>query len=501
MKKILTIILDGFGMREDRYGNAIKNAGMTNFINLWNNYPHCLLKASEEYIGLPEGQPGYSELGHTIIGAGRSITNKYRDAQENIDQEKLRNNEKYTEMISYLKKHPENNLHIITLISDGGITSHINFLLELIQIIKKESITNTIYIDAISDGVDTSRKKVLEYLEKLNDVLDDQTKISTLCGRYYALCTDNNYKKTKIYYDALFKGDGVSASNLKNIINTCYINKITDEYIPPIKTKDYSPIMNDDIIFFADYNKFSHKQLFNALTDPIFDRFELYRLSNNVFSLYEINKELNKNYFYEPKPLKNTLTSYLSALGLTQAKIMESIKKDSMIYCLDGFTEKEYKDCDVYVLDTPKTERADKKPEMNCLSVAKATIKCMEKDYDFITVNFANPDIVGKTGNYQATVNSLQAIDVCLGKIIEVAQDNFYKIIIVGSHGKADTIINRENEIVTKNTLSPVPFIITDKKVKLKNGSIKSVAPTILKYLDIAPPKEMKETELLFDNE
>ena len=171
-----------------------------------------------------------------------------------------------------------------------------------------------------------------------------------------------------------------------------------------------------------------------------------------------------------------------------------------MTYYLSGERDLELNNCDEYCIPTPKVDSFDQKPEMDSLSIAKTVIKCMEKDYDFILVNFANPDEVGHTGNYQATINGLQAIDVCLGKILEVADENFYKVIIVSSHAKADTIIDRQNNIITKNTLSPVPFIIVDKKVKLNNGDLMSFAPTLLKYMDIAIPKEMKNTEILLDN-
>ena len=195
----------------------------------------------------------------------------------------------------------------------------------------------------------------------------------------------------------------------------------------------------------------------------------------------------------------HTLPEYISDLGLTQAHIFESVKESSMTYYLTGKRKLELKDCDRYIIPSPKVDSYDMKPEMDSLSIAKTVIKCMEKDYDFILVNFANPDEVGHTGNYQATINGLQAIDVCLGKILEIAEENFYKVIITSSHGKADTIVDRQNNIITKNTLSPVPFMIVDNKVKLKNGDLTSFAPTLLKYMDIALPKEMKNTEILLE--
>ena len=217
------------------------------------------------------------------------------------------------------------------------------------------------------------------------------------------------------------------------------------------------------------------------------------------YIVYEIDKSLSRNYFFESKVINHTLCEYLSELGLNQAHIYESVKTYSMSYFLNGEKNNEIENCDIFCVDSPVVDSFDMKPEMSSLAISKTAIECMEKDYDFILVNFANPDEVGHTGNYGATINGLQAVDICLGKILEVAEENFYKVVIISSHAKTDMIINRDNEIVTKNTTSPVPFIILDKKVKLNNGNLYSFAPTLLTYMDIAIPKEMKDTDILFN--
>jgi 2,3-bisphosphoglycerate-independent phosphoglycerate mutase len=260
-----------------------------------------------------------------------------------------------------------------------------------------------------------------------------------------------------------------------------------------------STLNKDDVLLFANFSKDNQYQILNSLTNKSFEYFNARKLDIKIYSFFEIDKTLNKNYFFEVDTHKNTLTEYLSDLGLTQAHIFESIKESSMTHFLQGERKLELKGCDKYIIPTPKVDSYDMKPEMDSLSIAKTAIKCMEKDYDFILVNFANPDEVGHTGNYQATINGLQAIDVCLGKIIDVAEENFYKIVIVSSHGNADTIIDRDNNVITQNTLSPVPFMIKDNKVKLNNGKLTDFAPTLLKYMDIAVPKEMKNSEILLN--
>lgn len=499
MKKILTIILDGFGMREDIYGNAIKNAGMNNFINLWNTYPHCLLKSSGKSVGLPEGQCSNSHYGHQIIGSGREITNKLSELNDIFKNNSLKYNPKYNEMIEMLKNNLNHNLHIIHLLSDGGVSSHMNHLKSFLAELKETNIKNNIYLHLISDGRDANKYSINNYIKEIKEYIINNIHIASVCGRYYALDETNDYKRTKMYYDLLFDGRGVNATNLSRVIDKCYEKKLSDEYLPPLKTKEFAPLDNNDVVMFLNFSKENQMQILNSICNKDFIEFNNYSTKLNIYSLYEIDGTINENYFFSLPTYSKTIPEYLSCLGLTQAHIYENIKGPSIRYYLNGGKYTKLENCDSYSIDSPYVDSFDVKPEMNALSVAKTVIKCMEKDYDFILANFANPDEVGHTGNYQATINGLQAIDVCLGKILEVAEENFYKVIITSGHAKADTIIDRQNNIVTKNTLSPVPLIITDKKIKLKNGSLTSFAPTLLSYMDIAIPKEMKDTEILLD--
>lgn len=499
MKKILTIILDGFGMREDIYGNAVKMAGMNNFINIWNNYPHCLLKSSGLSVDLPEDQCSSSELGHVLIGAGREVYGRLAQLNKAFKQNLFKDNEKYNDFIKQLKNDSTKNLHIIFMLSDGGVSSHIKHLKQLLEKLSEAKIDNNVYIHAISDGRDSDKRSLQKYLQDISGYCSVKTRIASVCGRYYALDETKDYKRTKMYYDLLVDGRGVDALNLTRVIDKCYEKKLSDAYLPPLKTQYMSTLNKGDVLFFANFSKDNQHQILNSLSNKSFEHFNARKLDINIFSFFEIDKTLNKNYLFEVDTHKNTLTEYLSNLGLTQAHIFESVKESSMTHFLQGERKLELKGCDKYIIPTPKVESFDMKPEMDSLSIAKTAIKCMEKDYDFILVNFANPDEVGHTGNYQATINGLQAIDVCLGKIMEVAEENFYKIVIVSSHGNADTIIDRDNNIITQNTLSPVPFMIKDSKVKLNNGKLTDFAPTLLKYMDITPPKEMKKSEILLE--
>lgn len=499
MKKILMIVLDGFGMREDIYGNAIKNAGMKNFINIWNNYPHCLLKASGSAVGLPEKQCSNSKLGHKIIGTGREINNKLTDTNDFFKKEKLKYNNKFNIMIKNLKDDLSKSLHITHLLSDGGVTSHISHLKCFLAILEENEIENNIFLHFVSDGRDVNRCSLKKYLAEISSYIKDNIYIASICGRYYALDETQDYRRTKVYYDLLFNGQGIAANHIERVIDKCYEKKIIDEFMPPLKTKQFDNIKNNDIFVMLNFDKENQTQLLETICNKDFIEFDTKEFTGEVYSLYEINESINNNYFLASPKYEKTLTEYLSILGLNQAYIFESIKGPSVSYYLNGERYLKLENCDFFSLESPIVDSFDTKPEMSSLAIAKTVVNCMEEDYDFVFVNFANPDEVGHTGNYPATINGLQAIDVCLSKILSVAEENFYKVIITSSHGKADTIIDRNNNIITKNTTSPVPFIIMDKRIKLKNGNLTSVAPTILKYMDIAIPKEMKKAEILIE--
>lgn len=499
MKKILTIILDGLGMREDVYGNAVKMAGMSNFINIWNNYPHCLLKANGEHVNLPDGQSSCTEIGHKIIGTGREIDNRLNEINGVLNKDNLKYNPRYSTMVDYLKRHPENKLHIITLLSDGGVSSHINHLHLFIKELNKSKIKNEVLIHGITDGRDSDKFSSYKYIKELSEDLSENIHLASLCGRYYALDKSKQYNRTKVFYDLLYNQKGIEALKVKIVIKKCYDRKLTDAFMPPIKTGEYQSIQEGDCVMFLNYSRDNQKQILEAMTSPDFIYFQTNNTKVKVFSLYEIDPKYSKGNFFNSKKYTNTLNEYLSKLGLTQAVVYESIREDAMTYYLNGERENKYDNCDLISVESPIVDSFDQKPEMNALTVAKTVIKCMEQDYDFIICNFANADEVGHTGNYQAVINGLQAIDVCLGKLIEVAEENFYKIVITSSHSNADTIINRNNEIITKNTLSPVPFVIMDNKISLKNGNLSSFTPTLLQYMDISIPKEMKNSEVLLE--
>ena len=500
MKKILTIIFDGFGIRDEENGNAVKAANMQNFDNLWKNYPHALLDASEEAVGLNVGQPGNSEVGHMTIGAGRILKQP-----EILVNEFLENPDLEDKNVSKLLSLKDKDIHIMGLCSDGNIHAGVDDFINMYKFLVNNGFTK-IHFHIITDGRDTKVNEAFKYIKMVQDEITKNNnvgEIASVCGRYYAMDRDENWARTKVYYDLVVNGVGVNALDVQKSINNSYEKNITDEFIKPIKTSN-SLVKNGDVLIWMNYRADRSKQILSTLVNfDTFDAFLVKGMSDlTVFSFFEIDKKIKTNTLVKKVEIKHPLGLYLSELDFTQARIAESEKYAHVTYFFDGGYDGKIEKCDKFHIASPAVATYDLKPEMSCVEVTKKVISAMNSDYDFILVNFANPDMVGHTGNMEAATKACMAIDLCLGKILERADDNFYKVILLADHGNADTMINSDGSICTTHTTSKVPFIIVDNKIKLKeSGSLVNVAPTILDYMDIAIPEEMKETDsLLIEN-
>ncbi len=502
MKKIITIILDGFGYREDVHGNAIKQAVMPNYDKFWNAYPHTLLRASEKSVGLPEGQFGNSEVGHMTIGAGKILRQKQLIATEELESDNFADNDNFIDLIEYAKEENKK-VHIMGLLSDGGVHAHIDHFIKMLEHLKKQEIEQ-IYFHPISDGRDTDVHSIMKCLTKLQIAINENKvgAIASLCGRYYAMDRDNHYDRIKLYYDLVTKGKGAKPIDINKAINACYAKKVTDEFLPPILLDSNGLIENGDVLIWMNYRTDRAKQILNALTNPNFDQFENEVNTINLYTLFEMDKSIKSKIFFKEEHTDNPLGLYLSKLGLTQARIAETEKYNHVTKFFDCEYTGTIKGCDKFLVPSPHVATYDLKPEMSALEVTKKVLNCLEKDYDFILVNYANPDMVGHTGNMNATIKALQIVDACLKKVFEAAENNFYTVILLADHGNADIMIDDNEQVVTTHTLSKVPFIIGDLKVKIRNdGNLSNVAPTILKYMDIALPDEMADTKNLFVEE
>lgn len=498
MKKVLTIVLDGFGYREEKHGNAVWDADPKNFLNLWNKYPHSLLWASEEPIGLLPGQFGNSEVGHMTIGAGRKLKQNIHRINEYL--ENMAEDEKYQQLLERVQTGGKA-IHIMGLFSDGLVHSDFNHFFKLYDRLVSDGVTS-IYFHLITDGRDTKTMEAYKYIRLLQKKIEKTNvgSIATICGRYYAMDRDNKLDRTKMYYDLVARGIGYASENLKETLALFYKKKITDEFLQPILLDKNGIIKDGDTVVWMNWRTDRAKQILDPLTHPNYNQFSSVIYNDLVvYSFVSIDKKIPTIAFLEDEKVENPLGIYLSKLGLTQARVAETEKYAHVTYFFDGEYNGTIENCAKVLVPSLKVKTYDLDPRMSAVEVTKKTVACMEKDIDFILVNFANPDMVGHTGNYDAAIKAVMTVDVCLGKLLEEAENNFYKVIVTADHGNIDTMLDDGNHPVTTHSLAKVPFIIVDHSIEMKaEGDLTNIAPTILEYMDIAKPKEMKETESLF---
>lgn len=479
MKPVLLCILDGVGIREEKLGNAFKNANTPNFDFLWENYPHAVLNASEEYVGLPKGQMGNSEVGHTNIGAGRIVYQSLELINKSFKNHEIDNNEKLLEIFSYVKKNNKK-LHIMGLTSDGGIHSHIDHLNGIISIAQKHGLEDKIFIHAITDGRDTLYNSSYSYIEKLKS-----QNIASISGRYYAMDRDKRYERTNLYFDTI-TGNNITNMSIKDYINNSYANNETDEFIKPALFIKDGKIEKDDALIWINFRPDRAIQIVNKIIS----------YGTKVLTMMKINNEISAPYLFSHEKIKNTLGEYLSNLGYTQARIAETEKYAHVTYFFDGGETLNLKGCDQILIPSPKVATYDLKPEMSAYEITDTLLAKID-NYDFIILNFANGDMVGHTGNYEKTIEAVEHVDNCLGKIINKINEKHGLLIITADHGNCDYMFDKEGNIITSHSLSVVPFIVMKKDLTLTNGNLSDIASTILELCNIDIPKEMTGKSLI----
>lgn len=503
MKKVIMVILDGFGITDEDKGNAIKQVNMDCFNQLYSDYPHSVLKAGGDSIGLPDDQYGDSEVGHLTIGAGKKVKQDITLCNEVLGSTLIEHNEKLLELLEITKK-KGGRLHLMGLVSDGGIHSDITYMKNFLNHLKALGV-ESLKFHAITDGRDTTPDSSISYLQELEEVMK-QNKfggISTVCGRYYAMDREENWDRIQVYTDLILSGKGVVIKSFEKGIKACYNREITDEFIVPIVIDEDAKIKDNDTIIWLNFRSDRSKQILTTLTDKNFNEYKIKSIKNlDVVTLLPIDGLKNVDYLIEGKEDIYSIGSYFSDLGLKQARIAETEKFRHATYYFNGGEKTKLKGCDNFLIDSVECESYAECPEMKAREITKQTIKCIEKDYDFILTNFANPDMLGHTGDIEACKVGLEVLDECLKEIVEAVDDNFYKLIITSDHGNIDEMLNSDGEAMKVHSMNPVPFIIRDKHVNLKHkGDITQIAPTIIKYMDIAIPKQMKSTRTLFNDE
>ena len=498
MKPVVLCILDGCGIREESDGNAFKNANKPNFDYLWNKYPHNTIEASGVYVGLPEGQMGNSEVGHSNMGAGRILYQSFERINNSIKTGEFFKNEELLDAINNCKKN-NSNLHICGMVSDGGIHSHINHLLAIIDLCKKEDFSN-VFIHVILDGRDTLPQAARPFLETLNKKIKETNigKILTIQGRYIVMNRDRDWSLTEEGYNAIINGESErKGKDVLEILDKEYQEGNTDEFIRPYVLENL-PVNDNDSLVLINFRSDRMIQLLRSLTDPEFKEFNRQRfLKNlNIYTMteYEIlDYEKKVHVIFKPEEIKNSIGEYISDLGYKQIRISEAEKRGHVTFYFSGCTDVVYKGEDRVIYDKDDVFTYDEKPDMRSSDITNTVIESINSHkYDLIVINYPNGDSLGHTGNYEKAIEGLEAVDKCLGRIIKETNLDEYTLIVTADHGNCEIMWEEDGTPNKAHTTSVVPFIICDDKLKLvSGGKLGDIAPTILKIMDLPIPKEM----------
>ncbi|KYD08101.1 2,3-bisphosphoglycerate-independent phosphoglycerate mutase [Heyndrickxia sporothermodurans] len=498
---VALIILDGFGLRQETKGNAVTHAKKPNFDRYWENYPHNTLTASGEAVGLPEGQMGNSEVGHLNIGAGRIVYQSLTRVNVAIREGEFVKNETFLQAIEHAKKNGTN-LHLFGLLSDGGVHSHINHLFALLKLAANEGLKN-VYVHAFLDGRDVGPKTAAKYIKETQEKMDEYGvgEFATISGRYYSMDRDKRWDRVEKSYRAMVYGEGPTYTDPLELVEDSYSHGIFDEFvIPSVITKEngeaVATIKDNDSVIFYNFRPDRAIQISNTFTNKDFRSFDRGpKHPKNLFfvCLTHFSETVDGYVAFKPVNLDNTLGEVLSQNGLKQLRIAETEKYPHVTFFMSGGREAEFPGETRILINSPKVATYDLKPEMSAYEVTDALLKEIEEDkQDAIILNFANPDMVGHSGMLEPTVKAIEAVDECLGRIVDLIIEKGGTAIITADHGNADEVVTLEGQPMTAHTTNPVPVIVTKKGIELRDGGILGdLAPTMLDLLGVQQPKEM----------
>ena len=506
MKKPLAlIIMDGFGLRKETEGNAIAAAKHPNLDRLWATCPHTQIGASGMDVGLPDGQMGNSEVGHTNMGAGRIVYQELTRITKSIEDGEYLSNPVLLHAMENAKK-PGAALHLMGLLSDGGVHSHIHHLFGFIEMAKKMGVEK-VYIHCFMDGRDVPPTSGAEYIEELQKELEKTGvgKIATVSGRYYAMDRDNRWERVVKAYDAMVNGEGVKAPDPAAMMRQSYADGVTDEFIVPAVVTEGAEVKSGDSVIFFNFRPDRARELTRTLVDPNFAGFErkkgFFPLTYICMTQYDATMP-NVEVAYAPQSLANTFGEYISKNGLTQLRIAETEKYAHVTFFFNGGVEAPYPGEDRALIPSPKVATYDLQPEMSAYLVTDEVVKRIRSGkYDVIILNYANCDMVGHTGVFEAAVKAVEAVDTCLGRTLAAIEEMGGRAFVTADHGNADMMTDEEGNPFTAHTTNPVPFIAVGfpegTKLLPHGGRLADIAPTMLQALGLPQPAEMTGRSML----
>lgn len=503
------IIMDGFGLTEQEKGNAVMAEGTPNLKELWDAYPHTTIGASGLDVGLPDGQMGNSEVGHMNIGAGRIVYQELTRITNSIEEGDFFRKKEFLDAIENVKKH-DSALHLIGLVSDGGVHSHNTHLYALLQLAKDHGIGDRTYIHCLMDGRDVPPDSGIEYIRQLEAKIREigAGQIATVEGRYYGMDRDNRWEREKLAYDCIVKGEGLNAPSAEKAVEDSYENGKYDEFIvPTVITKNGEPVgkieKNDSVIFF-NFRPDRARELTRTLIEPDFSEFDRggYKPVMMV-SMTQYNKDFkNIEVAFKPEKLKETLGEYLAENGKKQFRIAETEKYAHVTFFFNGGVEKPNEGEDRFLIPSPKVATYDLQPEMSAPEVTdKAEQLILSGDYDVMILNFANCDMVGHTGIYEAAVKAVETVDNSVGRLVKDILKVGGSVLITADHGNAEKMIDEDGGPFTAHTTNRVPCILVSEKYKdarlREGGRLSDLAPTMLQLLGMPQPAEMTGRSLI----
>lgn len=512
MKPITALlILDGFGYRKEKEGNAIKTDGVANIKALWDSYPHTLLQASGMDVGLPAGQMGNSEVGHLNIGAGRIVYQEFTRISKSIDDGEFFQNPAFLGAVENCKKH-DSALHLMGLCSDGGVHSHLTHLYALLKLAKDHGLTK-VFVHCFMDGRDVPPTSGKGYVEQVDAKLKELGvgRIATVMGRYYAMDRDNRFERVEKAYAALTYGEGLTASSAAEAMQQSYDAGVTDEFVvPTVVLTDGKPtatIQAQDSVIFYNFRPDRAREISRAY---IFEDFDGFERKNGFFPLYYVSMTQYDKTFeghlqiaFKPQSMHNTLGEYLAKMGKTQLRIAETEKYAHVTFFFNGGVEAPNKGEDRALIASPKVATYDLKPEMSAYEVTDEAVRRIESGkYDVMILNFANCDMVGHTGVMDAAVAAVHAVDSCVRMVVEAIQKTGGCCIITADHGNAEYMWDEKAQVpFTAHTTNPVPCILVDdsrKSIELREGGrLCDLAPTLLDLMELPVPQEMTGKTLI----
>ncbi len=494
-KPLALIIMDGWGERSDTCGNAIVAAKTPQLDRIYQQNPTTFLGASGMDVGLPDGQMGNSEVGHTNMGAGRIVYQELTRITKSIGDGDFFANEALLAAVENCKKN-DSTLHIFGLLSDGGVHSHITHMFGLLELAKRQGLWKVCF-HCFMDGRDTPPESGLGYIKQLQAKIDEVGVgcISTIEGRYFAMDRDKRWDRVQKAYDAIVYGKAEATnSDPVAVMADSYKNGVTDEFIVPTIVTEGGNVRNGDSVIFANFRPDRAREITRAVVDPAFDGFAREAVSVHYVCMTQYDETMPKvQVAYKPTSLKNTFGEYISDKGLTQLRIAETEKYAHVTFFFNGGVEQEYKNEDRALVKSPDVATYDLKPEMSALEVTEEAVRRIESGkYDVVILNFANCDMVGHTGIFDAAVQAVETVDACVGKVVDAIVKAGGVAMITADHGNADQMLEEDCKTpFTAHTTNPVPFTVVGRDCKLHTGVLADIAPTMLEVLGLPQPTEM----------